>query len=479
MKPLIAAILIILQGGALGCSFYPVNPHGPWIGGFSHLDSNPLITTDQKGALVSLLVVYEDDDSEYEITIIIDASTGSVRKRTLDDSFTLTEAAQAVGDVTAGYRLGVDEATDEETTMGAELRSPDGSLFEFTIQAPEDSGVESHSYNFFVSTELNTAYLVIGKSEFHDFTNYAVLDLTASPNSNNSVPIIQLQEFPRRYAPDHTWPPEQYKDLQLLSLLTGDSCDGRFHLHYNETHLTSAEGMEYYTNTRAIDRGDSVQEHSYYSLTVDTEVIPTEDPDPTDDWTWQAEDNRVIGYTLRERNMITGDILREVLLSMEDIQTIADELASGVTERQFFRSSAKKKNNHQESPDLTTIHVKASLEFEFFQGKGGTPDGEDLGSLIAQTQGFFREAFQSKSHSLVDFTMTNVIPEQENEAPDRFILEFVSNIVQEGDSLNDKKAAEIMAGANFKRYISDYLRSSQSGPFHSTFKVFFKGIAKS
>ena len=510
--------LLLLVPLVNGCSFFPVNPHGPWIGGFSYGWSNPLITTDGGDILVSNLVVYDttsnnDNTQIYETNIIINASSGEVTQKTAADNYTLTPVATTTNDIAAGYGLNVTVATNGQTAV-AQLQSPNGTaILDFAFQAPDDNGLQLEQvyYRLLVSLQLNTAYLLYSNRRVDEVSHYAVVDLSQA--DSNGI-IAQLEVLPIFYA---RWDsPDQYDELQLLSLWDGSSCYGRVHLHYNETHIVVAEGMGYYTYTQAIQRGETVRDHSYFSLIQSTAEIEVPPPTPAPSldtinvgalWYWQPQELMVTNYTLRESNMVTGEIVRETALNMQDIQDIANDLISAAggdttmtttttTTRQFLRTESnndKAKSNKAATTtttvDLSTIRVQTVLQFEFFKGKGTQPEYKDIGDLVAATSEFFRRAFRTtkeeETSSFVDWTMTNVVvpgsssSSTANNPPDQFTLEFTSNIVQEGQVMTSKGAADVMGHADFKEYIRDFARASPTSPFHSTFKVHFKGITKS
>lgn len=526
--------LALLVGNrvVLGCSWRPVNPQGPWIGGHAYGWSNPLITTDSEGVLVSNLVIYNEDGYPVETMIVVNATTGSVQQRTYREDYVLTPPADITEDVTAGYEMKVDVASDNLTATIQVTPADGNDMWEYTLLAPLDGETqlqlhqEQFHYHLIVPSALltayrHTAYIMYAAGDWSgdDISHYAVLDLSIP----NTASQLVKAPFYRAY-----WPVDMYEDLRIMSMSDGLSCDGRVHLHYNESHIVRAEGMGYHTFTRAIDRGETIRDNSYYSLEEISVFVESDSDSDENDDDWDSnwgDDKIVTNYTLRERDVITGDLLREIRLSMEDVQAIADELApassstsdplehedtDAVQDRGFVRGGKKSKgkkmpgmpnqenNNKNGNGDgsgsgdgTTTLRIQSTLLFEFFHHGGDTttttskPNGDDIGALMGATLEFFREVFRKESPrgTFVDWTMTDVKPSMDPSQPYQFSLQFVSNIMvidnnpDGGTILSARDAANIMARADYKKYIGRFARSSQSSPFHSTFKVHFKGVA--
>lgn len=126
-----------------------------------------------------------------------------------------------------------------------------------------------------------------------------------------------------------------------------------------------------------------------------------------------------------------------------------------------------------------TLQVNSMMKFIFFDGKGREPKMEEVATLKTQTMAFFEVLLKSHPdvrpvfHSLSFSTLRPIY----NQGTKEFSLMFRTLIeVDEDSAVTSKMASQIIADADYKEYINEFVRDdSVADIFHDTFKVFWHG----
>lgn len=129
-----------------------------------------------------------------------------------------------------------------------------------------------------------------------------------------------------------------------------------------------------------------------------------------------------------------------------------------------------------------TLVVKSTITITFFGGLGALPDTSGVQAAQAAVVSFYTAQFENDEDFgpiFQQFSMDSITPEYDFNTPDEFVLKFDSHVViEEGSDLTSADAAGVMAGAPFREFITDYVRTL-GGEFSRTFKIHFRGVAHS
>ena len=126
-----------------------------------------------------------------------------------------------------------------------------------------------------------------------------------------------------------------------------------------------------------------------------------------------------------------------------------------------------------------TLQINSLMKFIFFDGRGREPTAEEVGTLKAQTMAFFEQlltstpAFAQVYRSLSFSTLRPIY----NAGTKEFSLMFRTQVeVDKDSSVTSKMASDVIAAADYRAYINDFVRAdSVADIFHETFKVFWHG----
>ena len=277
----------------------------------------------------------------------IDLSTGRLSPGFPPNALFTTRPSEIL-DITAGYRVLV---PPEETINGEQNNNlinfyhPDGSLVS-SFEAPYDDYVSTETY--FVSPKLQKAYLFLEQRQcFRHNITVAIVDLATSTTNFSVVPVSEhFDSFPIGFDCYLTGSPVEslYDDIQLMSLPGYDGiCLRNTLVFFDETtvHFLTQQDIIYgwdlldaivYGKSNEVNGSDA---HENSAFLVRHEYNWTE-PCPYK-WTEPYFEGFhflcPMNYSLQEIVLSTGQVLRIIDLSTEDILSIhRNRSTTGISE---------------------------------------------------------------------------------------------------------------------------------------------------
>jgi len=132
------------------------------------------------------------------------------------------------------------------------------------------------------------------------------------------------------------------------------------------------------------------------------------------------------------------------------------------------------------SSKLIEIHSKILVTF--FATTGELPDTAAIAGAETALSAFFKQQFLTDKDFqdvFQDFSISNIVPDYDFAHPDQFVFSFLATVSVDPAApanVNTHTAANVMAGADYRGLIRNYIRG-HGGEFDDTFKVMFWGTA--